>query len=79
MQSYPNVLDMIGETPMLELHRFDTGPCRLFAKLEYMNPGGSIKDRIARSMIDTAEENAPSIIPGETKLQTAPGLTITRS
>jgi len=55
MQSYPHVLDMIGETPLLELHRFDTGPCRLFAKLEFMNPGGSIKDRIALSMIEAAE------------------------
>jgi cystathionine beta-synthase len=74
MQSYPNVLDMIGETPMLELHRFDTGPCRLFAKLEYMNPGGSIKDRIARSMIDTAEENG-DLKPGGTIVEATAGNT----
>ena len=40
---------------MLELTAFDTGPCRLFLKLENQNPGGSIKDRIARSMIEAAE------------------------
>lgn len=57
MQSYSRVPDMIGHTPILELHRFDTGPCRLFTKLAYMNPGGSIKDRIALSMIEATEAN----------------------
>ncbi|MGP1347152.1 MAG: pyridoxal-phosphate dependent enzyme [Phycisphaerales bacterium] len=52
---YSGVLDMIGHTPMLELSRLDTGPCRLFAKLELMNPAGSIKDRIGLSMIEAAE------------------------
>jgi cystathionine beta-synthase len=51
------VLDLIGETPIVELKRFDTGKCRLFVKLESQNPGGSIKDRIARSMIDAAERD----------------------
>ena len=46
MQVFSNVLDMIGRTPMLEVQRLDTGPCQLFLKLELMNPGGSIKDRI---------------------------------
>ncbi len=46
---------MIGNTPMLEITRIDTGPCRLFVKLESMNPGNSIKDRIAVSMIEAAE------------------------
>ncbi len=74
MQSYPDVLDMIGETPMLELHRFDTGPCRLFAKLEYMNPGGSIKDRIARSMIEAAQANG-DLKPGGTIVEATAGNT----
>jgi cystathionine beta-synthase len=51
-----SALDLIGNTPMVELTEFDTGPCRLFAKLESANPGGSIKDRIARSMIEAAED-----------------------
>ncbi len=50
-----SALDLIGRTPMLELSGFDTGPCRLFIKLESANPGGSIKDRIALSMIQAAE------------------------
>jgi len=52
---YASVLDLIGETPVVELTKFDTGRCRLFIKLESQNPGGSIKDRIALSMIADAE------------------------
>ncbi|MDP7070909.1 MAG: pyridoxal-phosphate dependent enzyme [Phycisphaerales bacterium] len=52
---YPGVESMIGNTPMLEVSRLDTGPCRLLLKLESQNPGNSIKDRIAVSMIDAAE------------------------
>ncbi|MEO0391936.1 MAG: pyridoxal-phosphate dependent enzyme [Pseudomonadota bacterium] len=50
-----STLDLIGNTPMLEVTNIDTGPCRLFLKLESQNPGGSIKDRIGVSMIDAAE------------------------
>src|SRR5262245_1204939 len=49
-----HVLDLIGHTPLVELHGFDTGACRLLVKLESHNPGGSIKDRIGRSMIEAA-------------------------
>ena len=52
----PNVLELIGNTPLVEAQRLDAGPCRLFLKLEQQNPGGSIKDRIALSMIKAAEE-----------------------
>jgi cystathionine beta-synthase len=52
-----SVLDLIGKTPLVEITRFDTGPCRLFLKLESANPSGSIKDRPARAMIEAAEEN----------------------
>ncbi|HYG53867.1 MAG TPA: pyridoxal-phosphate dependent enzyme [Burkholderiales bacterium] len=50
------ILDLIGNTPLVEVHRLDTGKCRLFLKLEFQNPGGSIKDRIALAMIQVAEE-----------------------
>ena len=50
-----SVLGLIGNTPLVEVTRMDAGPCRLFLKLEHQNPGGSIKDRIARSMIEDAE------------------------
>jgi cystathionine beta-synthase len=49
------LLDLIGNTPLVEVTRLDTGRCRLFLKLEHRNPGGSIKDRIALSMIEAAE------------------------
>jgi cystathionine beta-synthase len=50
---------MIGNTPILELAKLDTGKakCRLFAKMEYMNPAGSIKDRIGLFMIEGAERD----------------------
>ena len=54
---FHNILEMIGNTPMLEITRMDTGPCRLFVKMESMNPGNSIKDRIAVTMIDAAEKS----------------------
>lgn len=50
-----NTLALIGDTPLVEVTQFDVGPCRLFLKLENRNPGGSIKDRIALSMIEGAE------------------------
>jgi cystathionine beta-synthase len=49
------ILDLIGETPLIEATQFDRGPCRLFLKLESANPSGSIKDRPARAMIEAAE------------------------
>src|ERR671937_1836952 len=50
-----SVLELIGNTPVVRARRLDTGKCRLFLKLENQNPGGSIKDRIALSMIEAAE------------------------
>ncbi|MEM6808434.1 MAG: pyridoxal-phosphate dependent enzyme [Pseudomonadota bacterium] len=74
MEVYTNVLDMVGNTPMLEVTQFDTGPCRLFLKLELMNPGGSIKDRIGVSMIDEAERRS-DIKPGDTIVEATAGNT----
>ena len=54
-RSDPAVLSLIGNTPLVEITRLDVGRCRLFVKLESQNPGGSIKDRIALSMIAAAE------------------------
>jgi cystathionine beta-synthase len=69
-----STLDLIGNTPMMELTQFDTGPCRLFAKLENQNPGGSIKDRIGLSMIDAAEREG-RIAPGDTIVEATAGNT----
>ena len=69
-----SALDLIGNTPLLELTRFDTGPCRLFAKLESQNPGGSIKDRIGLSMIEAAEKSG-KLRPGGTIVEATAGNT----
>jgi cystathionine beta-synthase len=69
-----SALDLIGRTPMLELTGFDTGPCRLFVKLESANPGGSIKDRIARSMVEAAEADG-RLKPGGTLVEATAGNT----
>jgi cystathionine beta-synthase len=69
-----NVLALIGNTPMVEVTRFDTGPCRLFLKLESQNPGGSIKDRIGLSMIQAAEAEG-RIQPGGTLIEATAGNT----
>ncbi|MGH6888900.1 MAG: pyridoxal-phosphate dependent enzyme [Rhizomicrobium sp.] len=69
-----SALELIGNTPMVELTRFDTGPCRLFAKLENQNPGGSIKDRIGLSMIEAAEREG-RIKPGDTIIEATAGNT----
>jgi cystathionine beta-synthase len=53
--SPPAILSMIGNTPLIRVTRFDTGPCALYLKLENQNPGGSIKDRIGLKMIEAAE------------------------
>ena len=74
MKVYSNILEMVGETPMLEVTNIDTGPCRLFLKLELMNPGGSIKDRIGISMIEQAEKRG-DIKSGDTLVEATAGNT----
>jgi cystathionine beta-synthase len=74
MKVYSNVLEMVGRTPMLEIKRINTGQCRLFLKLELMNPGGSIKDRIGISMIEEAEKRG-DIKPGDTLVEATAGNT----
>ncbi|MFQ5959510.1 MAG: PLP-dependent cysteine synthase family protein, partial [Alphaproteobacteria bacterium] len=74
MSTHANTLDMIGNTPIVELSHLDAGPCRLFAKLESQNPGGSIKDRIGLSMIEAAERDG-SLEPGGTIIEATAGNT----
>ena len=69
-----SLLDLIGATPMVEATRLDTGKCRLFLKLESQNPGGSIKDRIALSMIAAAEREG-FLKPGGTIVEATAGNT----
>ena len=49
--TYPSILDTIGNTPLVEIRQLNPNPAvKIFAKLEYFNPGGSIKDRPARNI-----------------------------
>src|ERR1051325_6530235 len=70
----PEILSLIGDTPLVEVTQFDTGPCRLFLKLENQNPGGSIKDRVARSMIEAAEADG-RLEPGGVIIEATAGNT----
>ena len=74
MVVHRSILDSIGDTPLVELRRFDTGPCALFAKLENQNPTGSIKDRIGLSLIEAAERDR-KIGPGGTLIEATAGNT----
>jgi cystathionine beta-synthase len=74
MKNHDAVLGLIGNTPMVEATRLDTGPCRLFLKLENQNPGGSIKDRIGLSMIEAAERDG-RLKPGGTIVEATAGNT----
>src|SRR5215467_11466634 len=69
-----SVLDLIGNTPLIEVTRIDRGPCRLFLKLESANPSGSIKDRPARTMIEAAEREG-RLKPGGTIVEATAGNT----
>lgn len=77
-----SVLDTIGDTPLVQLNRLGADvPCTVLAKVEFFNPGGSVKDRIGRSMIEDAEEKG-LIEPGGTIIEgtsgnTGAGLAIT--
>lgn len=70
----PAVMSLIGNTPLIEVTRIDTGPCQLFLKLESQNPGGSIKDRVGLSMIETAEREG-RLQPGGTIIEATAGNT----
>ena len=75
MVPFDNVLDMIGNTPMVDVSRLSPNPdVRIFAKLEGQNPFGSVKDRIAKSMIEQAEKSG-RLQPGQTILEPSSGNT----
>ncbi len=70
----PAILSLIGNTPLLEITRMDTGPCQLFVKLENQNPTGSIKDRVALTMVEAAERDG-KLQPGGTIIEATAGNT----
>ncbi len=74
-REYPSVLDLVGSTPIVRLERLSRDvPGTLLAKLEYMNPGGSVKDRIGLAMIEAAERDG-RLKPGGTIVEPTSGNT----
>jgi cystathionine beta-synthase len=74
-REYPTVLDLVGSTPIVRLDRLSRDvPGRLIAKLEYLNPGGSVKDRIGVAMIEAAERDG-LLQPGGTIVEPTSGNT----
>lgn len=75
MRVVSTIQELIGQTPMLELRRLNrAGGARLFAKLEYFNPGGSVKDRLGLALIEEAEWSG-ELQPGGTIIEATAGNT----
>jgi cysteine synthase A len=66
------VLDLIGSTPLIELSRIHRGPGRILAKCEFLNPGGSMKDRAALRIVGDAESSG-RLAPGQTVIEMTSG------
>jgi len=73
MNVYGSVHELIGNTPVIEIKQLPIpNNCRIFAKLEYLNPGGSVKDRLGLSLIEDAEEFG-KLLPGGTIIEPTAG------
>src|SRR6266487_5157483 len=74
-REYPTLLDLVGPTPVVQLQKIGAElGCTLLAKLEYMNPGGSNKDRIGLRMVEAAERDG-KLAPGGTIVEPTSGNT----
>lgn len=72
---FNNILETIGRTPIVKLNSISKDcPCKLYAKCEFLNPGGSVKDRVGLAMIEAAEK-AKKIKPGDTLIEPTSGNT----
>ncbi|WP_419957344.1 PLP-dependent cysteine synthase family protein [Psychrobacillus psychrotolerans] len=75
MNIFSSVQDLIGNTPVVEIKNIPIpNNCRIFAKLEYFNPGGSVKDRLGLSLIEDAERSG-KLLPGGTIIEPTAGNT----
>ncbi len=75
MKYYDSVLELIGGTPLVKLQRMtDPGMADIYAKMEQLNPGGSVKDRMAVTMVDRAEREG-TLKPGGTLVESTSGNT----
>src|SRR5215470_15653531 len=74
-REFPTVLELVGQTPIVRLERLGRDvPGELLAKLEYLNPGGSVKDRIGLAMVEAAEQDG-RLRPGGTIVEPTSGNT----
>ena len=75
MARFASVLDLIGDTPMVDISNLSPNPlAQIFVKLEGQNPGGSVKDRIAKAMIERAEADG-ELFPGRRIIEPSSGNT----
>ena len=74
LKTSDSLLSLVGSTPLVELSRFAPGPVRVYAKLEGQNPTGSIKDRVAKAMVEAAEASG-ELEPGRRLLEPTSGNT----
>ena len=75
MRTFDKITDLIGGTPILKLNNYialNELPANIYAKLEYFNPAGSVKDRIAKAMIDDAEAKG-ALKPGAVIIEPTSG------
>src|SRR4026209_556787 len=74
-RAYPTVLELVGHTPIVRLERLSRDvPGELLAKPDYLNPGGSVKDRIGHAMVEAAEKDG-RLRPGGTIVEPTSGNT----
>ncbi len=70
-----NILETIGNTPLIQLNKITKSlPCKILAKVDYFNPGNSIKDRMALKMVEVAEKEG-KLTPGGTIIECTSGNT----
>ena len=74
MALYDSILDTIGRTPIVKLHRLPPKHVSLYAKVESFNPGGSVKDRLALAIVLDAERSG-ALKPGQTIVEATSGNT----
>ena len=71
---FDNIIETIGSTPLVKINKLNQGKANVFAKVEFFNPGGSVKDRVGAAMIEAAEA-AGLIQPGATIIEPTSGNT----
>ena len=77
---YTDLVEAIGNTPLVELQRLSPKPgVRIWAKLESRNPTGSVKDRVAKALIEDAEDEGPDQRPGRRSSSRPPATPASRS